>query len=118
MRIAAATGARVIAMGRSEDALEQLGRISDRVATVKISGDVEEDVEALARFGPLDVFFDISPDSAKDSGEHHSVEARRAREPHGGPKGRRWVPIRTVRSQGAHNQRKIYEHRPASERLD
>ncbi|KAI2611726.1 uncharacterized protein GGS25DRAFT_207330 [Hypoxylon fragiforme] len=54
-------------MGRSEDALEQLGRISDRVATVKISGDVEEDVEALARFSPLDVFFDISPASAKDS---------------------------------------------------
>lgn len=67
VHIAAAMGARVIAMGRNDEALAKLSQISDRVSTVKISGDVEEDTKVLARFGPLDVFFDISPASAKNS---------------------------------------------------
>ncbi|KAI1083275.1 alcohol dehydrogenase GroES domain-containing protein [Whalleya microplaca] len=66
---ALAMGARVIAMGRNENALAGLKNLAEpgRVETVKISGDVEEDTKTLARFGPVDVFFDISPPLAGKS---------------------------------------------------
>ncbi|KAL7629492.1 hypothetical protein AAE478_001012 [Parahypoxylon ruwenzoriense] len=64
VHIALAMGARVIAMGRNEASLAELKKLSDRIETAKISGDVREDVETLAKFGPLDVYFDISPPHA------------------------------------------------------
>ncbi|KAI1464970.1 alcohol dehydrogenase GroES domain-containing protein [Daldinia caldariorum] len=69
VHVALSMGARVIAMGRNEEALMNLKKLADpgRVETVKISGDVEQDVEALAKFGPSDVYFDISPRPASKS---------------------------------------------------
>ncbi|KAI2470397.1 alcohol dehydrogenase GroES domain-containing protein [Annulohypoxylon bovei var. microspora] len=69
VHVALAMGARVIAMGRNETALAELKTLAEpgRVETVKISGDVEEDVNALSKFGPLDVYFDISPRPASTS---------------------------------------------------
>ncbi|OTB08395.1 hypothetical protein M426DRAFT_317017 [Hypoxylon sp. CI-4A] len=69
VHVALAMGARVIAMGRNETALEGLKKLAEpgRVETVKISGDVQEDVNSLAKFGPIDVFFDISPRAASKS---------------------------------------------------
>lgn len=69
VHIALAMGARVIAMGRNEAALAELKKLAEpgRVETVKISGDVQEDINALAKFGPLDVYFDISPRPASKS---------------------------------------------------
>lgn len=69
VHVALAMGARVIAMGRNEAALAELKKLAEpgRVETVKISGDVQEDINALAKFGPLDVYFDISPSLASKS---------------------------------------------------
>ncbi|KAI1413738.1 NAD(P)-binding protein [Hypoxylon sp. FL1857] len=69
VHVALAMGARVVAMGRNETALAELKKLAEpgRVETVKISGDVQEDINALARFGPLDVYFDISPRPASKS---------------------------------------------------
>ncbi|KAI0841780.1 NAD(P)-binding protein [Hypoxylon sp. FL0890] len=69
VHVALAMGARVIAMGRNETALAELKKLAEpgRVETVKISGDVQEDVNALAKFGPLDAYFDISPRPASKS---------------------------------------------------
>ncbi|KAI2626596.1 alcohol dehydrogenase GroES domain-containing protein [Hypoxylon sp. NC1633] len=69
VHVALAMGARVIAMGRNETALAELKKLAEpgRVETVKISGSVEEDINALAKFGPLDVYFDISPSQASKS---------------------------------------------------
>lgn len=65
--IALAMGARVIAMGRNVKSLERLKKLSDRVETVRITGNLEEEVEELAKFGPADAFLDISPREAADS---------------------------------------------------
>ncbi|KAI1213275.1 alcohol dehydrogenase GroES domain-containing protein [Annulohypoxylon truncatum] len=69
VHVALAMGARVIAMGRNETALAELKKLAEpgRVETVKISGDVEEDFDALSKFGPIDVYFDISPRPASTS---------------------------------------------------
>ncbi|KAI1456593.1 alcohol dehydrogenase GroES domain-containing protein [Annulohypoxylon moriforme] len=67
VHVALSMGARVIAMGRNEAALSELKKLSKMVETVKISGVVQEDVDALAKFGPLDVYFDISPPNAGQS---------------------------------------------------
>ncbi|KAI2782847.1 alcohol dehydrogenase GroES domain-containing protein [Daldinia loculata] len=69
VHVALSMGARVIAMGRNEAALAELKKLADpgRIETVKISGDVQQDVDALAKFGPLDVYFDISPRPASKS---------------------------------------------------
>jgi D-arabinose 1-dehydrogenase-like Zn-dependent alcohol dehydrogenase len=69
VHVALAMGARVIAMGRNEASLAGLKSLAEpgRVETVKISGDVQQDVDALSRFGPLDVYFDISPSKASKS---------------------------------------------------
>ncbi|KAI1374583.1 NAD(P)-binding protein [Hypoxylon crocopeplum] len=69
VHVALSMGARVIAMGRNETALAELKKLADpgRVETVKISGDVQEDINAIAKFGPLDVYFDISPRPASKS---------------------------------------------------
>ncbi|KAK3196868.1 hypothetical protein K4F52_000212 [Lecanicillium sp. MT-2017a] len=81
VHIALAMGARVMAMGRSEQSLQHLkSTTSDpgRIEVVKISGSVEEDAKALARFGPVDVYFDISPDAAaKSSHREAAIDALR-----------------------------------------
>ncbi|KAI0435449.1 GroES-like protein [Xylaria sp. FL1042] len=54
--------AKVIAMGRNTDKLRQIVKgTGDRVKTVTITGDVEADTTALQAYGPIDVYFDISP---------------------------------------------------------
>ena len=67
VHIALAMGARVIAMGRNRTVLAELKKLSDRIETVEISGSVQEDTNALAKLGSLDVFFDISPPTASKS---------------------------------------------------
>jgi threonine dehydrogenase-like Zn-dependent dehydrogenase len=62
VHVALAMGARVIAMGRNEKILSELRDIAPgRVETVKISGSTEADVAALAEFGKVDVFMDLTP---------------------------------------------------------
>lgn len=64
---AIAMGARVIAMGRNQDTLRQLGELSDRIHTVPMSGDHDAEVQALAKFGRADAFLDLSPPQATHS---------------------------------------------------
>ncbi|KAI1122572.1 GroES-like protein [Nemania abortiva] len=61
--VALAMGAaKVIAMGRNTEKLQQiLEGTGDRVKTVPITGDVEADAAALRAHGPIDIYFDISP---------------------------------------------------------
>lgn len=65
---ALALGARVIAIGRNADVLEQLSVINPgRLSTVRITGDTDRDTEALRRTaGPagVDAFWDMSPAAA------------------------------------------------------
>ncbi|KAE9387310.1 GroES-like protein [Gymnopus androsaceus JB14] len=76
VRVALAMGAsRVIAMGRNEAALKQLSALSDRVVTVKITGNEQADAEALEKLGPAEVFFDISPPMAAGSTHFKSAIA-------------------------------------------
>ena len=65
--VALAMGARVIAMGRNVETLEKIAKVSERVETVPISGNVEADTAALKKFGTIDAFFDISPPAAAKS---------------------------------------------------
>ncbi|RDW56933.1 hypothetical protein BP5796_13000 [Coleophoma crateriformis] len=64
---ALAMGARVIAMGRNAEVLGRFKALSPRVETVRLSGNEDEEVAALQKFGPADAFFDISPPQASDS---------------------------------------------------
>ncbi|KAH8128032.1 hypothetical protein FP744_10001041 [Trichoderma asperellum] len=65
--LALALGANVVAMGRNDQVLEKLAATSDKIKTVQITGDVENDTAAIKKFGPIDVFFDISPPMAASS---------------------------------------------------
>ncbi|CAM6117720.1 unnamed protein product [Calypogeia fissa] len=67
--VALAVGARVIAMGHNVEALKQRAAINPRrVKTVPITGNVKAETNALRScFGPVDVFFDISPPQAAKS---------------------------------------------------
>lgn len=67
VQVALGMGAgKVIAMGRNETSLARLASMSDRVATIKLSGKVESDLAAIQASvkGPVDAFFDISPPEA------------------------------------------------------
>lgn len=73
VHVALALGARVIAMGRNTKVLEQLQTAlatqypADRLLTVPITGDLEQEKAALAKAAgnrPIDAFFDISPPAA------------------------------------------------------
>lgn len=64
---ALAMGARVVAMGRNEKALVKLKEFDSRVETVRIVGNMEKEMAELAKFGPFDAFFDISPAEAQNS---------------------------------------------------
>lgn len=62
--VALAMGAaKVIAMGRNRDKLEELigTASSGKVTVLPISGDLVADRAALQSHGPIDVYFDISP---------------------------------------------------------
>ncbi|EIM91203.1 alcohol dehydrogenase [Stereum hirsutum FP-91666 SS1] len=67
VQVALAMGAKVIAMGRNKQKLRKIKAVSERVEVVPITGDMEKDTEALKQFGPVDVFFDISPPEAATS---------------------------------------------------
>ena len=65
--VAAAMGAKVVAMGRNEEALARLKELSPRIRTAAISGDHEAEVKELAVFGPADALLDLSPPAAAQS---------------------------------------------------
>lgn len=65
--VASAMGARVIAMGRNAQALENLKTLAPKVETVQMTGDLESEMAALKKFGKIDAFFDISPAQAQQS---------------------------------------------------
>ncbi|KAL6891882.1 GroES-like protein [Trichoderma evansii] len=65
--LALAMGANVVAMGRNGQVLEKLATSSDKIKSVQITGDVEKDTAAIKKYGPIDVFFDISPPMAAAS---------------------------------------------------
>ncbi|MCJ1289258.1 hypothetical protein MMC34_000790 [Xylographa carneopallida] len=65
--VATAMGARVIAMGRSTDALAKIAAGFERVDAVPITSDMAADLQALQAFGPIDAYFDISPPEAAGS---------------------------------------------------
>ncbi|KAI0192326.1 alcohol dehydrogenase GroES domain-containing protein [Xylaria flabelliformis] len=68
VHVALAMGARVIAMGRNEKILSELKDLAPgRVETVKISGTAEADIAALAKFGKVDVFLDLTPPTATNT---------------------------------------------------
>ena len=70
VKVALAMGARVLAMGRNAAELARIEGIwgRGRVRGVRITGNVEEEVEALKReWGETDVFFDIAPPVAAGS---------------------------------------------------
>ncbi|KAI1258495.1 GroES-like protein [Xylariaceae sp. FL1019] len=71
--VAAAMGARVIAMGRNEAELARLkafvtkGLPWAKVETVKITGDKEADAATIQAFGTIDAVLDLSPPAAARS---------------------------------------------------
>ncbi|CRK25927.1 hypothetical protein BN1723_013761, partial [Verticillium longisporum] len=68
VHVALAMGARVIAMGRNEKVLEELRDLAPgRVETVKLSGSLETDLSEISRFGPVDVFLDMTPQTAANT---------------------------------------------------
>lgn len=67
VRVAIAMGASVVAIGRNKEALGRLAECSDRVTTMLITGNVEMDAKALQSSGPIDAYFDISPQAAAES---------------------------------------------------
>lgn len=69
VHVAVAMGARVIAMGRNKEVLEELQKVhgEDRVKIVLNTGDVEADTAALKEFGEVDAYIDVSPVQANAS---------------------------------------------------
>lgn len=65
--VALAMGARVIAVGRNQDALNRLKAVSNRIETVQITGDVDKEASELKKFGTIDAFLDITPPAAQHS---------------------------------------------------
>ncbi|KPM43240.1 hypothetical protein AK830_g3338 [Neonectria ditissima] len=69
VHVALAIGARVIAIGRNGTVLSQLGAISSRLSTVRVTNDIDADTEALRSVAPkgVDAFWDMSPPVAGSS---------------------------------------------------
>ncbi|OKL64551.1 hypothetical protein UA08_00523 [Talaromyces atroroseus] len=73
VHVAAAMGARVIAMGRNDKELARLkahvgkGLPSATIETVKMSGDEIADTAALRAFGNIDAVLDLAPPAAAES---------------------------------------------------
>ncbi len=62
VHVALALGARVIAMGRNESILAELKALApNRIDTAAFSGNEEADIAALSKFGPIDVYYDMTP---------------------------------------------------------
>ncbi|EXL52374.1 hypothetical protein FOCG_08164 [Fusarium oxysporum f. sp. radicis-lycopersici 26381] len=65
---ALAMGAQVIAVGRNRETLDKVKSLdSERIRTVLNTGNVENDVKELTKYGLADAFFDISPGKAVSS---------------------------------------------------
>jgi D-arabinose 1-dehydrogenase-like Zn-dependent alcohol dehydrogenase len=60
VQVASAMGARVIAIGRNADTLERLAASIPRVHPVRLTGDFNEDVATLKKFGTIDVVMDFT----------------------------------------------------------
>ncbi|KZL80722.1 isopropanol dehydrogenase [Colletotrichum incanum] len=75
VHLALAMGARVIAIGRNVAVLAQLGSISQRLTTVRNTGDAEEDTKSLRSVAPagVDAFWDMSPPGAGSSSHFRSA---------------------------------------------
>lgn len=73
VQVALAMGASVLAMGRNKEALEKLkstfspSTSDDRIQPIQITNDHRQEVEALAKLGLADAFFDTSPPMAAGS---------------------------------------------------
>jgi D-arabinose 1-dehydrogenase-like Zn-dependent alcohol dehydrogenase len=69
VHVAVAMGARVIAMGRNKEVLEELQKVhgENKVKIVVNTGNVETDAAALKQFGEVDAYIDISPVQANGS---------------------------------------------------
>ncbi|KAI0538619.1 GroES-like protein [Xylaria digitata] len=70
VEVASALGARVIALGRNQEALAKLQSTIPRVETVVITGDAEKDAEAIRAFGLADAFVDFTPHSVHGEPSH------------------------------------------------
>ncbi|PCD24832.1 hypothetical protein AU210_013947 [Fusarium oxysporum f. sp. radicis-cucumerinum] len=65
---ALAMGAQVIAVGRNRETLDKVKTLdSERIRTVLNTGNAENDVKELTKYGMADAFFDISPGKAVTS---------------------------------------------------
>ncbi|KAH8896298.1 alcohol dehydrogenase GroES domain-containing protein [Thozetella sp. PMI_491] len=68
VHVALAMGARVIAMGRNEKVLGELRNLAPgRVETVRLSGSLQTDLSEIAKFGPIDVFLDMTPQTVENT---------------------------------------------------
>lgn len=66
---AVAMGATVIAAARNKTMLEAISKVGggDQVKTVVLTGDVDNDSQALSAFGEIDAYIDFSPPAASKS---------------------------------------------------
>jgi threonine dehydrogenase-like Zn-dependent dehydrogenase len=67
IEVAVALGANVIAAARNVDKLRELTAKHERIELVKLTGDVDEDSQALQKFGEVDAYLDFSPPAASKS---------------------------------------------------
>jgi D-arabinose 1-dehydrogenase-like Zn-dependent alcohol dehydrogenase len=66
--VALSMGARVIAMARNATELEKIKSLNrSRIDTVAITGNQEQEIAALKKFGRINAFLDISPPMAQNS---------------------------------------------------
>ena len=79
--VALAMGAWVVAVGRNQNTLDKIKRLSERIEVVKLTGEVEADAKALGKFGPLDAYIDFSPPAAAKS--THIMSCLTALKPNG-----------------------------------
>lgn len=61
VEVASAMGARVIAASRNIEKLQKLAKHNPRVHPVQLTGNDEEDMVALQKFGKADAYLDLSP---------------------------------------------------------
>lgn len=67
VNVALAMGARVLAMGRNVQVLENLKAQNSRVEIIPLTNDPAVDLPALQNYGNIDAYFDISPPEAAES---------------------------------------------------
>ncbi|KAG4430027.1 hypothetical protein IFR05_014496 [Cadophora sp. M221] len=81
VEVASAMGAKVIALGRNFSSLKKLAAATLRVNIVHLQGNPEDDLANIQKFGPVDVFLDISPPAANET--THIRACFQAVKPHG-----------------------------------